>query len=237
MIPALSLALSLMLTAAPSADQGGPGEPLPPGAPTDSYELSAWCYGALDEYLGVYEKVKPDLRDMDHMFGTSVVEDEPYHADMAAARIELKMIGGSVTEAEKASPRPISERGLAAIKQGRAIWSVAEAKTRRELARAWMLWALPDRCDSNAKELTQRSLLLGKALQYNASTPPAPTPAPPPAATDPAAAPASDTSAPAAPQPAPPSDTAPAAPARDPGVPPYPWAAGADQPKAASPQP
>ena len=85
------------------------------------------------------------------MFGTSVVEDEPYHSDMDAARVELKLIANSVTEAEKASPRPISQQGLISIQKGRSIWSLAEAKSRRELARAWMLWALPDRCDSNAK--------------------------------------------------------------------------------------
>lgn len=160
------LALTLMATAAPSSlDEGG--EPLPPSAPTDSYELSAWCYGALDEYLLVYEKVKPDLRDIDHMFGTSVVEDEPYQSDMAAAHDELKMIGQSVTAAEQASPRPIAPRGLVAMRKGRSIWSLAEAKTHRELARAWLLWALPDRCDSNARDLIKRSAILGKALSYN----------------------------------------------------------------------
>lgn len=208
MIIALAFSLSLLLADAPPAD-ADQGEPLPPGAPTDSYQLSAWCYGALDEYLTVYDKVKPDLRDIDHMFGTQVVEDEPYQSDMAAAQVELKMIGASVTEAEKASPRPISEDGVVALKQGRAIWSVAETKPRRELARAWMLWALPDRCDSNAKELTQRSLLFGRALNYNNA--PAQTPAPPPAQP----APAADV----APPPAAAEPSAQATPTTDPNVP------------------
>jgi hypothetical protein len=196
MIPALALALSLMLADTPPAPDDGGGEPLPPGAPTESYQLSAWCYGALDEYLAIYQKVKPDLRDIDHMFGTSVVEDEPYHSDMAAARVELKVIGDSVTDAEKASPRPIADQGAQAIQQGRSIWSVAEAKSHRELARAWMLWALPDRCASNAKELAQRSLLFGKALGYNnAPVPSVPENAPQTAPqTD--TAPATDTAAP-----------------------------------------
>jgi hypothetical protein len=271
MITALALSLSLLLADAQAGDAPPPsappsaaetGEPLPPGAPTDSYELSAWCYGALDEYLGIYDRVKPDLRDIDHMFGTSVVEDEPYHSDMAAAHVELKMIANAVTEAEKASPRPISEQGAASIKQGRAIWSVAESKPRRELARAWMLWALPDRCDSNAKELTQRSILFGKALNYNnqpAATP-APTDqapqtppsadaaAPPPAAAEPPAqaSPTTDTNVPASPAtdaggaPAAPAPTPPSAdsPTKDPAIPPYPSAAAGDQPaQAPSPQP
>jgi len=190
----LLLALSLM-TAAPPPDDGA-GEPLPPGSPTDPYELSAWCYGALGEYLTIYDKVKPDLRDIDKLFGSSVVEAEPYQSDMAAYRVELKLIGDSVTEAEKASPDRISDRGVSAMRRGREIWSLAEAKSNRELARAWLGWALPDRCDANARELATRSIVLGKALRYNEgdkTAPPSTTPdtasplsghaAPPPADT------------------------------------------------------
>jgi len=189
MTPALVLAATLLM-GQPAADTTGGGEPLPPGAPTDSYELAAWCYGALSEYLTVYEKVVPDLRDIDKMFGTSVVEEKPYTSDMSAARVELKLIGESVTDAEKASPQPIAQRGLGALRQGQSIWSLAETKTSRELARAWLLWALPDRCDSNARELAQRSLLFGKALSYNAdsSSPPADQPKAAPTPDDTAAA-------------------------------------------------
>jgi hypothetical protein len=188
---ALVLAASLVM-AAPPAEGGAAGEPLPSSAPTDSYELAAWCYGALDEYLVIYQKVIPDLKDIDRMFGTRVKETQPYHADMAAARVELKVIGEAVTDAEKASPTPISERGVGAISEGRQIWSVAEAKPHRELARAWMMWGLPDRCDANARELAKRSLLFGKALSYNqgggATGAPATTPAPAPAPDAPPAA-------------------------------------------------
>ena len=146
------------------------GEPLPPGAPTADYELTAWCFGAMSEYLQVYDQVKPELRDIDKLFGTSVKgEKDPYHQDMAAARDELKVLSGGVEAAEKASPAPISEQGAAAVKQGRSIWHPAEGKTKRELARAWLSWGLPDRCDSTARDLTSRSALLGQALRYNAS--------------------------------------------------------------------
>jgi hypothetical protein len=220
---ALVLAASLVMAAPPAPDSGGAGagEPLPPGAPTDSYELAAWCYGALDEYLIVYQKVIPDLKAIDHQFGTQVKETQPYHTDMAAARVELKVIGDAVTDAEKASPTPISERGVGAMTDGRHIWSVAEAKPHRELARAWMMWALPDRCDGNARDLAQRSLLLGKALTYNqgaAKTAGAPPPAPAPDAAAPPAAGDIDTvlSKPPA------GDTPPAGDAADAGAPPKP---------------
>ena len=204
--PALLFALSLMASDPAPAPEG---EPLPPGAPTQDYPLAAWCYGALSEYLDVYDRVKPDLRAIDKMFGTSEPhEKEPYADDMAAARVELKVIGHAVQAAEQASPVAIAPQGVDEINRGRNIWRPVELKTRRELARAWLTWALPDRCASNAKELAASSSLLGKALKYNnpsatdAPAPPAPDPAPE------APAPASTAPSPPAPEPATaPSDT------------------------------
>ena len=172
---------------APTAAAPDVGEPLPTGAPANDYELSAWCYGALDEYLSIYETVKPDLRDIDKMWGSTVKnEREPYAADMVAARKERLVLAGAVEAAEKASPGPIAPHGVAAIKQGRAIWAPVETKTHRELARAWLSWGLPDKCDSTARNLTANAAVLGAALRYNTPDPapeaPAPT-KPDPAAT------------------------------------------------------
>jgi hypothetical protein len=186
---ALALPLSLLALAVAPQRVAAQGEPLPSGAPTQPYELAAWCYGAMSEYLTVYQRVIPDLRAIDRTFGSSVKnEAAPYAADMAAARTELKILAGAVEAAEKASPQVIAPRGVAAVKLGRSIWSPAEEKTRRELARAWLSWALPDACDSNARELTAKSALLGQVLKYNAPsatdpgatapTPPPPTPGP-----------------------------------------------------------
>jgi len=184
------------------------GEPLPPGAPSAPYELSAWCYGALSEYLDIYDRVLPDLRDIDKMFGSSEPnEAEPYADDMAEARKELVVLGGAVEAAEKASDRPIQSRGAAAVKQGRNIWAPAEMKARRELARAWLSWALPDRCDSTARTLAANAAVLGAALKFN-------TPAPDAAPAVPAT-PASD-SAPAASGPAAGPEVAADAPAKPP---------------------
>ncbi|MBV9994121.1 MAG: hypothetical protein JO127_02805 [Caulobacteraceae bacterium] len=194
MTPTAILAAALLASAAAPPDNAG--EPLPPTAPRVDYQLTAWCYGALKEYLDIYEQVKPELVDIDKMFGTSVKEAEPYQSDMAAARVELKMIANAVTLAQKASPRPINEESTTAMRQGAAIWSVAETKSRRELARAWLTWALPDRCDSVAREVAAKSALFSGALKYNdppappaAAEAPAPAPPPPPEAATPAAPP------------------------------------------------
>jgi hypothetical protein len=157
--------------AASGADAAGEpqGEPLPPGAPTDAYELTGWCYGALAEYLEIYDQVKPDLKAIDKMFGTPVKEADPYHEDVAAYRDELKIFGNAIVATEKASPQVISGRGAQAIRAGQAIWQPAEARSRRELARAWLSWGMPDRCDSNARSLLAKSTVLGKALSFNSS--------------------------------------------------------------------
>ncbi len=211
MVTALSLALALLASqAAPTPGSGG--EPLPPGAPTDPYQLTAWCYGAMSEYLDIYDRVKPDLRDIDKMFGSSVRnEQNPYAADMAAAHDELKILAGAVEAAEKASPNSIAPQGAIAIKLGRSIWAPAELKTRRELARAWLSWGLPDRCDANARALAANSALLGQALKYNnPSAAPAPAPTAP-AVTAPMAA-GTIQSAPAPAGQSPPPEAPPAAP-------------------------
>ncbi|MEO7027063.1 MAG: hypothetical protein ABI056_05865 [Caulobacteraceae bacterium] len=175
--------LALLAAGAPAAAPPA-GEPLPAGAPSQPYDLTAWCYGAMSEYLGIYDRVKPDLRAIDKMFGSSQPnEAAPYSADMNAARIELKVLASAVQSAEKASVTPIAPEGAEAIKLGRSIWLSAESKSNRELARAWLSWAMPDRCDSTARSLAANSALFGQALKYNtgATGEPAPSPAPAPA--------------------------------------------------------
>ena len=166
MAPALILALTLMASSSTPAPDG-PGEPLPAGAPSEPYQLTGWCYGALAEYLEIYDVVKPDLVAIDKMFGTPVKEAEPYQSDVAAYRDELKIFASAIEATERASPQVISSQGAVAIRAGQAIWRPAEARTRRELARAWLSWGMPDQCDTNAKALLAKSTVLGKALSYN----------------------------------------------------------------------
>jgi hypothetical protein len=130
---------------------------IPPGAPTDDYGFVAWCYGALDEYLTIYDAVIPDLKAIDEMFGTSVKEDRPYTADVAAERVALKRFGAAIEAAERASPTPITEQGVADIQAGRGIWARAKLQPRRKLADAWLFWGIPRRCETAAKTLTSRA--------------------------------------------------------------------------------
>jgi hypothetical protein len=186
--------------APPAPAPADAGEPLPANAPKDPYELAAWCYGALDQYLFIYENIIPQLQQIDRQFGSSVKnEARPYASDMAAAHDELKVLGAAVEAAERASPQVISTRGAAAVMLGRSIWAPAEQHTRRELARAWLSWALPDPCDTNARELKAKSDLLGQVLKYNVPSATS-SPRAPVAAGDDGAAPAPTGAPPAGPQ-------------------------------------
>ena len=235
-VPALLMALAMVGADAPPAPPPTGGEPLPQGVPLGDYPLTAWCYGAMSEYLDIYDRVKPDLRAIDKMFGSSEPnETEPYASDIAAARDELKILAEAVEAAEKASPKAIAPEGVEAIKQGRSIWSPIEAKTRRELARAWLSWAMPDRCDSTARSLTARSALLGQALKYNIEKSPE-TPTEPAGAL----APKADAPVPLAIPAAEPAATPPQAPnsATDPtAAPPAPQASAAPAPDSQGAQP
>ena len=89
------------------------GQDIPRGTPTDDYGFVAWCYGALDESIGIYETVKPDLKAIDVLFGSPVQEDVPYEHDVAGERLALKRFQAALVAAEKASPS-IAPAGLAA---------------------------------------------------------------------------------------------------------------------------
>jgi hypothetical protein len=160
-----------------------PDDDVPAGAPTDPYGFVAWCYGALGEYLEIYDGIKPELKDIDKRFGTSVVESEPYMTDVAEEKVALKRFAAAMEAAERASPSPIAPRGVEAMEKGRSIWVAAKLQPKRKLADAWLFWGVPNRCETTAKTLKTRSTLLGQAMAVGApavDTPPAPAPAPPP---------------------------------------------------------
>jgi hypothetical protein len=53
---------------------------------------------------------------------------------------------------------------LAAIAEGRRIWSAAELQPSRKLADAWLFWGVPHRCETTAARLHTRSVLMGPAF-------------------------------------------------------------------------
>jgi hypothetical protein len=189
MATAFLLALSLLAQDAPVST--APTASAPPvrttaaaTPPTDDYGYVGWCYGALGGYVELYDKVMPEVTRIEKTFPgpdgfTAAMKEYPALRDQATS--DLKVYRSAIIAAEKASPRPISEYGAAAIKKGRSVWAGADQVEKARLAQVWMSWSPPGDCDSRAKTLETKSALFGQALNYNVkkSQPPASEAAPP----------------------------------------------------------
>ena len=170
MATALFLALAMM-GQAPVAPAATP--------PTDDYGYVAWCFGALGGYVDLYDQVMPEVTRIETAFpGPDGVAAslKTYPEMRAQARADMKIFTAAITAAEKASPRPISEYGGAAVKKGRSVWTGADSANKARLAQVWMSWSPPGDCETRAKALEKRSNILGKALIYNAAKPVEPAP-------------------------------------------------------------
>lgn len=161
------LALALMTAETPAAEPAAPKaaveEPVPAGAPSDDYGFVSWCSGALAGHMALYQQVKPEL---DALPDSRPKETAALDADqMKAGREYLDLYKKATDAAEKASPRPIGERGAAERQRGEAIWNTARNATDRKAAMwTWLSWELPGRCETAAERLYEKSLLSAQAL-------------------------------------------------------------------------
>ena len=186
------------------APEAPPPEPFPPGAPHDDYQFVAWCYGNLRGYLDLHDAVMPEVTRIESTFrppGRKLSDDLKVYADQQKqGHADLKRFQAAMTAAEKASLRPINVVGAQAVQRGHAVWTAGPGVTKARMAQEWMSWSLPARCQTTARSLQERALLMGASLQVNAEPeappPPAPQDAPAPAPESPAAAPAEPAPAP-----------------------------------------
>jgi hypothetical protein len=209
----IALALFLFMTGQPAADpaaataeaapaaaqapapEATPAEDrFPAGAPHDDYQFVSWCYGSLRGYLDLHDQVMPEVTRIETTFrppGRKLSDDLKVYADMQKdGRAQLKLFQSAMTAAEKASLRPINTVGAAAVAKGRDVWKSGPGVTPARMAQAWMSWALPARCETTAKTLHDRAVLMGASFKVNeeaepadaappAEAPPAPAAAPP----------------------------------------------------------
>lgn len=177
--------------ALPSAAAGMTAARAAAQAPTDDYGYVAWCYGALETYVNLYDRVMPEVTRIERTFPGPRGADADlrlYPQMLDQAKKDLAVYRDAITAAERASPRVIGAEGAAAMRRGRAVWSGSAQATTAQVAREWMGWSPPARCGEVARNLTVRSNVLGQALADNqqASAPvsalaaEAPAPAPPP---------------------------------------------------------
>ena len=184
----LAFALALFLQGQPAAPQplsGGPpavapvGEVRgPAGAPHDDYLFVSWCYGSLRAYLDLHDQVMPEVTRIETTYrppGRKLADDLKVYADMQKeGRSQLKTFQGAMTAAEKASLKPINVLGGEAVAKGRSVWKTGPDVTPARLAQAWMSWALPAKCETVAKTLHDRAVLMGASFKVNAEPEPPP---------------------------------------------------------------
>lgn len=151
-------------------------------APTDDYGYVGWCYGAMSAYVELYDRAMPEVIRIERAWPTPSTEDniaKVYPAQRDEAKKNIVLFARAMQAAEKASPSPIQNQGIDAIRRGRAVWTGATSVPKAQLAQFWMSWSPPAKCEETAKALEARSLLFGQALTYNTKAA-APAAAPPP---------------------------------------------------------
>jgi hypothetical protein len=169
MLLAPLFALALMTAEPPAtaplatAPKAPPDEPVPAGAPSDDYGFVNWCSGALKGHMALYNQVKPEL---DTLPDAQPKETAALDADqMKAGREYLDLYKKATDAAEKASPRPIAERGATERQHGDAIWNTARTAADKKAAMwTYLSWELPGRCETAAERLYEKSLLSAQAL-------------------------------------------------------------------------
>jgi hypothetical protein len=179
MSTALLFALALLASPADNDAQGGDAAvataPAPVGTqagqPTTEYELVAWCYGALGAHMGLHDVAMPEVTRIEQQFeripGAGKADLESYEQQRVEGVRQLALFRGAIEAAEKASAEPLHEKGVEAIRKGEAVWTGAQMADPKFLAREWMSWALPARCETTAT-----------ALAGNAAEPTAPAETP-----------------------------------------------------------
>lgn len=160
---------------------------IPNGAPTDDYGFVSWCRGALSGHMQLYPSVKDELHQVE--LEKAAKEDARYTTDaqrdaakvrrakeatedakldgeqLDAGKMYLKLYSDALDAAEAASAANLHERGVETQDAGYRIWSAARGAEPRTRMWSWIMWELPARCETAAKRLKDRSLLLGGALK------------------------------------------------------------------------
>ena len=170
MAPALLLAFALFAAdpdtavTTQQAPAATPDRPASPGEPASEYELVAWCYGALGAHMGLHDVAMPEVTRIERQFeripGAGKADLESYELQREEGQKQLALFRRAMEAAERASIRPLQEEGVAAIRKGEAVWTGAQMADPKFLAREWMSWALPERCQTTATALEAKSAVL-----------------------------------------------------------------------------
>ena len=154
--PAFQLAANQTKGSAVTVHADADSGALPAGAPTDDYALVAWCYGALSRHMELHDQVWPEVQRIEAQFpqpGVSLKEALAAYDDQHKAGLaQLDLYAKALDLGEVAGKTGGLERTVA-IQVGRDVWQGSDGADPKELARAWMDWALPGQCPDTANKM------------------------------------------------------------------------------------
>ena len=165
-------AIAAMLEKKPAPAAPAEGD-VPNGAPTDDYGFVAWCHGALNGHMQLYETVKPELAKLQRSKKDADDNAKLDKEQMEAGRDYLALYSRALIAAERASPNNIHQRGVQADAQGYKIWAPAQALDDKNRMWAWLTWELPGRCETAANRLEERSSLFAETFRKGGRDEPA----------------------------------------------------------------
>lgn len=144
-------------------------EPLPPGAPADDYGLVAWCYGALQGHMALFDKVKPQLNALQDPDPRATAAAD---AEMAAAgKMYLNLYARALKAADTNNPKVVLVPAATTMARGHSIWDKAEVADEKTRMWSWVMWVLPGRCEYSAERLYETSMLAGGQKARTAPVP------------------------------------------------------------------
>ncbi|MHB8287454.1 MAG: hypothetical protein ACYDD1_22655, partial [Caulobacteraceae bacterium] len=155
-------------TSGPAAGLAPVGDgDVPRGAPSDDYGLVAWCRGALTGHMALYPIVEPELKSIERA-GETADDVKADHEQMEAGRDYIALYTRAIATTEKASRKPLHERGVALEAQGEGIWTAAKDAQPRARMWTWLMWDLPGRCEVAAKRLERHEGITTETAQAGA---------------------------------------------------------------------
>jgi hypothetical protein len=166
-------AMQALMEKKPAAETTVNAADYPTGAPTDDYGFVAWCHGALNGHMELYDQVKPQLTELARSPKEAEESAKADQEQLAAGREYLALYSRALIAAERATPTAIHDRGVQADLQGYRMWAPARSADPKNRMWAWLTWELPGRCETVAKSLEERSSLFAETFRRGGKDEPA----------------------------------------------------------------
>jgi hypothetical protein len=139
--------------------------PIPAGAPSDDFGLTAWCHGALRGHMELAKTVGEHEEELD-----------------AIGREYLQGYDKALAVSDEGTTAAGKQTAAAARKTGYDSWASARTSANKETQRyAYLGWQLPGRCEHAAKRISNNPNLFSAALTTPTMTSDGPQPMPSPA--------------------------------------------------------